>query len=501
MRIGCFLKIEYPGSLQDFVAMKMSTYFTGILLLVLFLNSACAPSSNEITVDPGKTPFISFARVQLIDFRNVTEIGYRISPKPGSASEAVNVTYPIRYLRDRGYVNNRLETALVPVFGLYAGFENQVSFRVKYASHEEEIIPLTIQTQSYVGPKSELFRPEIKIKRAANAALGFSFFAMKSLFGPVVVDTDGEIRWVTEDAGGFSSIFIENGFSIGNEYKSVVTRLELDGTVTETSVDFPNFDYLHHNLDPGKNGILAELGESQIVEFDPKSGQVIHVWDLSQIVGDYMRSQGDDPSLFIRDGSDWIHVNASTFDPSDDSIIVSSRENFLIKLDYSTGEIIWIMGDETKYWHTFPSLAAKALTLNPGGLAPIGQHSTSITSGGHLMVFNDGFVSRNQPAGKPVGVQREVSYLSTYQVNAANMSVENVWNFSYDGIYSRRCSSVYEGPENSLLVDFSTADNETHARLIGLDSNRNVVFDFQYDTDECKTAWNAVIVPFENMVF
>ena len=35
-------------------------------------------------------------------------------------------------------------------------------------------------------------------------------------------------------------------------------------------------------------------------------------------------------------------------------LIISSRENFVICLDYETGAIRWILGDETKKWFTFP---------------------------------------------------------------------------------------------------------------------------------------------------
>jgi hypothetical protein len=76
---------------------------------------------------------------------------------------------------------------------------------------------------------------------------------------------------------------------------------------------------------------------------------------------------------------------------------------FVIKIDYDTGDIIWILGDPTKYWYTFPSLRAKALTITNGGLYPMGQHAPSVTSTGLLMVFNNGAESFNQPAGAPVG--------------------------------------------------------------------------------------------------
>ncbi len=80
------------------------------------------------------------------------------------------------------------------------------------------------------------------------------------------------------------------------------------------------------------------------------------------------------------------------------------------------------------------------------------------------------------------------------------MTAHQVWNFNYgQSIYSPICGSSYESPGNSYLVDFATADNEANARLVGLDSNHNVVFDFQYSSPTaCVAAWNAIPIPMEN---
>jgi hypothetical protein len=52
-----------------------------------------------------------------------------------------------------------------------------------------------------------------------------------------------------------------------------------------------------------------------------------------------------------------------------------------------------------------------------------------------------------------------------------------------------------------VLVDYATADNFTAARLVGLDRKHNVVFDFQYPTNSCGTAWNAVPIALDNVDF
>jgi hypothetical protein len=219
------------------------------------------------------------------------------------------------------------------------------------------------------------------------------------------------------------------------------------------------------------------------------------------LLADYMNSQGDDAGAFVRPTVDWFHNNAATYDPSDDSLIVSSRENFVIKIDYATGAPIWILGDPTKYWYTFPSLRAKALTLVDGGLYPIGQHATSITSDGFLMVFNDGLGSFGMPPGEPPGQSRSYSTVSAYSIDPATMTAQEVWDFDHDQtIFSPICSSAYEASEKSILIDYATADDDTKARILGLDANHSVVFDFEYASpNPCSTAWNAVPIPLDNL--
>ncbi len=120
-------------------------------------------------------------------------------------------------------------------------------------------------------------------------------------------------------------------------------------------------------------------------------------WNLADIISAAMTAGGDDPSEFVvplaPDPTDWFHNNGIAYNRADDSLVVSSRENFLICLDYETLAIKWILGDPTKKWYQFPSLAQFALTSPPGSLPPIGQHAPSITFDQDLLVFDNGFGS------------------------------------------------------------------------------------------------------------
>jgi hypothetical protein len=54
---------------------------------------------------------------------------------------------------------------------------------------------------------------------------------------------------------------------------------------------------------------------------------------------------------------------------------------------------------------------------------------------------------------------------------------------------------------DSILISYARVDNRQFARLVGLNGEHEVVFDFQYDARGCNTSWNAVPVPLENMSF
>lgn len=473
-------------------------------------------ASSDLSVigsQQGGTPFISFVSLRGKSLARVASARFTIEPKTGSVSKPVDVVYSFEALKRRGLADVDAALLTMPVFGLYPGYANRVSIQIGFKDKSTQSFPVEITTVPYVDPTSIYDRPNILKQRAPGSNLSFDFFFIRSvLLGPIVIDTDGEIRWVASGVtDGISAVFKDNGFVVGDQSLTRFTRLELDGTRGEAFLISPTITNFHHNIDPGKQGLLGEVDsivsgvnhiESILVEFS-SGGAILREWDFTSLLGNYMQSNGDDPSAFIRPGVDWFHMNSATYDPRDDSVIVSSRENFVIKVDYRTGNIMWILGDPTKYWYSFPSLRAKALTLESGGLHPIGQHATSITADGFLMLFNDGFPSVNQPVGAPVGENRAYSAVSTYSIDPTARTAREVWRFDYgQTILSTVCSSAYEAAGGSILVNYAVANNFTKARLVGLDAQREVVFDFEYqNTARCNVAWNSTPIPFQQMTF
>lgn len=488
-------------------------FAAGVVIAALLGLSGCATGPSVPTVSvQNVSPFVAYVTLAGFDLSGVTGVQYTIAPKPGSVSKPVQVEYSMDALSNRGDVGpGQLQ---VPVFGLYAGYQNQVSVQLEGGTGNNSDNPqrVLITTASYSGPSEIYTQPDIEVPRTLGSDLGFDFMFIKSELGtPVIIDTDGEVRWAaTGITNSMSSAFDGDGFIIGDPGGPTVYQLQMDGSISSAYLPSTLFTDFSHNMYRGKHGFLAEVDESNdgvanldsnVIEFqDSGFPSILHRWDLGAILSAYMSSHGDNPAEFVRPGVDWFHANAAIYDPSDDSIIVSSRENFLIKLDYKTGAIIWILGDPTKYWYTFPSLRAKALTLMSGGLYPIGQHGITITPDGLLMLFNDGLGSLNQPSGAPAGETRTYSAVSAYSINEASMTAVNVWNYTAgQTIYSSICSSAFEAPDKSLFVDYATADSGTQALLVGLDPNHNVVFEFEYPTTWCNTAWNAQPIALDDL--
>jgi arylsulfate sulfotransferase len=80
------------------------------------------------------------------------------------------------------------------------------------------------------------------------------------------------------------------------------------------------------------------------------------------------------------------------------------------------------------------------------------------------------------------------------------MTAQNVWNYDAGKtIFSPICSSAYEAAGKSILVDYAVADNYTKALRVGLDSNHDVVFEFEYANSGCSTSWNAQPIALDNL--
>ena len=464
---------------------------------------AVRPAVSIDAIVPGSTPFISFATFRVSNPAAFESVRFDVRSKPGSQVRSVSATYTADYLRKAGYYKTRTGQLTVPIFGLYQNYSNSVRVRTRFTDGTSTLSNITIATPPYVlGTYSS---PTIVTPRAPNTPLSFDYVLMKRSVdepeAPVIIDADAEIRWVgTAARGGQQTIFFDNALYYGQD-PSTLVREEFDGR-KRTIADYGNLGVtaFHHNFDYGREGILVEVDtrnwvESTNYEVD-KDGNILHTWNLWDIVSKAMIAGGDDPTQFVYPApADWFHNNATTYRPSDDSFIVSSRENFVIALDYDTQAIKWILGDTTKHWFQFPSLRAFSLSLGPDTLAPIGEHALSMV-GDELMMFDNGTASLTQ---MPPGMSRTYSAPRRYSI-VGNTATETWHYLIMPSIKSSFCSSVYRDGMDNYLIDYTQANN-TSNDLVALDSTGNIAFYYRYVQDGCATAWNSRPIHLENLQF
>ena len=211
---------------------------------------------------PGVTPFIAFVQFQGASLASVQSISYAILPRRGSLSNPVHVSYTIDALNRRGDV--QAGQIALPVFGLYAGYQNVIGIQLVFNDASTQNLWSVIATDAYTDPTGIYDSPKIIKRREVGETLGFDFFVMKSALGtPVIVDTDGAIRWVGVGINSSSATALtDNGFVIGDPTSTRAYRVELDGSVATTALASVNYTTFHHNIDPGKNGLLANMNST-----------------------------------------------------------------------------------------------------------------------------------------------------------------------------------------------------------------------------------------------
>jgi len=493
------------------LAIACATLLVGLAGLTGAVSPASAAAPTISGYVQGASPFIAMVRVTNVPLSKVSNVSFGVQARPGTVSQAIGANYTLSYLTAHNYVDAPNSAVTVPVYGLYDGFANTVSLRLTGPRSYSQNLTATVTTTTWVAASRPGYAdPQYSdrqaiVPRDANIKLGYSFFMLKTWTSgatPVVMDTDGYVRWVGTDGNGdIGSTFVGNDFYVGAGNK--MRRIGLDGVVT-TAADLSatSFFNFHHNVDPGRDGLLLELDradriESDIIEVNLQ-GRILRKWDMVKIFADAMVAGGDNPAGFVDISKDWFHNNSSTYWKAKDQLVISSRENFVAGVDYNTGKLKWLLGDPNKLWHQYSSLAALALTVPAGGTYPIGQHALSFTTDGQLMLFDNGLSSWwHSPAGDD---HSGAAKPRRYKLDLRAKTATETWSFTHAGdIYSPICSSVYQSGA-SYLIDYAS-DNWGQVRLVGIDSADRVAFEYVIPGADQTRGWNALPIHIEALSY
>jgi len=230
---------------------------------------------------------------------------------------------------------------------------------------------------------------------------------------------------------------------------------------------------------------------NRVVEISATNSSLLNLWSPINVLDPrrltYLTFQVHTPQ-----GWDIEHANAVIEDPSDDTLIVSMREqNAVIKLARSTGQV-WILGPPENWGPAFQNYL-----LTPVGTPfewQYGQHAPVITRRGSLLLFDDGNF-RASPYAPPVADANNYSRAVEYAIDEDTMTVRQVWEYGQNAserLYIGQVGNADELPTlDHVLVNFGyvsydnglspspTAPGASMIRIqeVTRDDNPQVVFD------------------------
>ena len=370
-----------------------------------------------------------------IDHPNIIVNPYKISPLTAliifETEEEVAPTITIVGKDENTTFTHTFEVGTVhylPVYGLYAGQENEVI--IEFGDERKE---LTIKTEAL--PDDFILPTSVEaVKEKLSNEL--YFFTPSSSGYTSAYDVNGDVRWYLTINALWEINRLNNGhLMVSTErlvnspyYMSGLYEMDLLGKIyqeisLEGGYHHDYFELPNGNLLVASNDFNNDDGtvEDYIVEVDLNTGNIVKSWDLKDI-------------LNMEDGKsenwvdyDWFHNNSVWYDEATNSITLSGRhQDAVINIDYDTGELNWIIGDSTNWSEEYQKYF----------FTPVGddfewqwsQHAAMITPEGYVFVLDNG---NNKSKIEAEYVPAEDSYTRgvMYKIDTDAMTIEQIWEY------------------------------------------------------------------------
>jgi len=315
----------------------------------------------------------------------------------------------------------------VPVFGLYADYENSITIKVSDGNSET----VKIKTDAIDDRKllaSEQYSDEIKDDiYLITSPLSMSSYAF---------DAYGNIRWYV-DSYYHNIEKLDNGHMlIGNN------SLNDSGLSSELyEIDYLGRVYKKYTIEEGylndifikENGniLLASKNKDRetysdvIIEIDKDTGKIVKSTDIYDLFSKI------DSNFTSNLAMDFFYNSGINYNEKTDTLLLTYwGGEFVISLDYSDSSINWIFSNPANFSTEF---ASHLLTLSNGSY-PKAMHSAFL-DGNILKVLDNGY-STNAKNEIISSLKGSYSSANTYEISGKNIILktsldEDKNNFSY----------------------------------------------------------------------
>lgn len=286
---------------------------------------------------------------------------YQISPLTAvvlfDTDEECAVRVTVKGKTEAADISGELEKTTshkVPVIGLYPGMDNRVVLELlddsgKVTDSQE----ITITTDTLPETMQDVVTP---VETSGESAYGLTMVYGQDTKYPLAYDCMGDVRWyMSREADNYGLYNLSNTHFLVQDTGGYVPSLGKPQTTNLYEFDYLgrawNLYYVaggtHHEViekEPGGNLLVLTSSlyyyeEDRIQEIDRNTGEVVNQLDMDELLKCKYTDQGD-----------WAHVNTVSYQPEEDTIIISPRNlDSVIKVDWTTHEIKWILCDP-RFW-------------------------------------------------------------------------------------------------------------------------------------------------------
>lgn len=479
---------------------KLSTPIASFLILVLLqmtmsCNDGVLPMDSMLKTDISvvNNPFGKVPLGALLKFE---------TQKPCSTTISIDGNNPIT----RSFPDfKRFQE--IPVIGLYPGKVNTVSITLTDQKGKKYQGTVDINT-----PEVPSFLPDISITKLDTSQMAPGYHLAEMLIAnnglfhsfTIMFDNEGIIRWYMDMSSTekicYTPLRLKNGNWLYVSWIDIYELTELGQVVKKDQMwghagDHDIIELVNGNLLMGgskKDAFVDRDGQRVGTRFDyvvewerTPPGRAVKEWDIAEVLD-------IDRTVFPQDYSldnkaDWFHVNSIAQSKDDNCLIVSGRNQGVVKVN-AQNKPIWILAPHSSWGKSGRSgnkINTKDLLLTAvdhlntpyeqnvqlGTKATdsfewsTGQHAISVLENGNIVMFDNG-LSRNFEE-RPT-----YSRAVEYKIDEQNMNIQQVWQYGKErglSMYSGITSDVDILPNGNRLI---TAGNirldslPPHAKMI-----------------------------------
>lgn len=343
------------------------------------------------------------------------------------------VTIIVKGKEEAGDIVHRFPAAyehVLPVYGLYAGYDNTVEIVLQDGRKHS----VTITTEPLMEGVPEATSIDTTAEYMGD---NFVFLTASMRSFPVGYDYKGDLRWYCKENLAFDIKRIKNGhILVGTErlvkmpyFTTGLYEMNFGGKIFKEYV-IPCGGY-HHDQFQMKDGNILALTfdfysgtvEDVCVLLDKDTGEILKKWDYKTVLPQHGPGSGSQTE------EDWFHNNAVWYDEKTDSLTFSGRhEDAVINLDYETGKLNWIIGDPENW----PQEYVDKYFFTPVGDGEFDwqyeQHACVILPDGDVMMFDNGHWRAKNPDNY-IPNSQNFSRGVRYRIDTEKMTIEQVWQY------------------------------------------------------------------------